>query len=248
MNNSGFRRARDTLFSQLTRLMVRSLVSFVGLPIDPRTLGLARKSTQRIVDTARTRGRDLAWRDYALLVGSDPVERLELNRFTEDLWTTSLEKATDGYETWTEDVVQEVALKADYWARDAVWGQRVDAAKKDPRVGRVARVDWNPPACPFCTLLNSRGPVYISESSAMRTLHTGDECDLVFVPAGTEDDYPGKESTDQALSAYRDAVKSAPNGSPDVIMAELKKQQPDRPIGRIKSNIQTTLTSALEAR
>jgi hypothetical protein len=228
--------------------MVRSLVSFVGFPIDPRTLGVVSRSTKRIVDTARTRGRDLAWRDYALVVGSDPIDRLELNRFTEELWDASLAKATEDYETWTEDVIQEVALKADYWARDAVWGQRVDAAKKDPRVGRVARVDWNPPACPFCTLLNSRGPVYVSESTAMRTLHTGDECDLVFVPAGTEDDYPGKGSTDQSKSAYKDAVKAVPTGSPDQIMAELKKQQPDRAIGRIKSNIQTTLTSALEAR
>jgi hypothetical protein len=248
VNNSGFRRARDSLFDQLTRLTVRSLIRLSGLPIDSRTLEIARRSTQRIVDTARTRGRDLAWRDYALVVGSDPIERLELNRFTEELWAGSIEKATEDHETWNDEAIREIALKADYWARDAVWGQRVDAAKKDPRVGRVARVDWNPPACPFCTLLNSRGPVYISESSAMRTLHIGDECDLVFVPRGTEESYPGKESTDQALSAYKDAVKAVPTGSPDAIMAELKKQQPDRPVGRIKENIQNTLTSAPEAR
>jgi len=241
VNNPALRAARDALLGRSTALVVRALRRFVGLPIDDRTVTTVARATKRVVDATRATGRNYAYRDYVQVVGSDPVPPLELHRFTDDLWSSVISRVTEQRETFTADVAREIALEADFWSRDAINGQRIDAAKKDPRVGRIARVDWNPPACPFCTLLNSRGPVYVSQESALRTIHNGDECDLVYVPAGTEDTYPGIESTRIAEAAYRDAVEASDRGTTEEVLRELKLQQPDRPVGRVQQQIVSAL-------
>jgi hypothetical protein len=244
MNNRTLARARDTLYARMASLVVQSVARFFGLPITAELLEQVRATTQPVVSTTRESVRSLVYRDYVQVIdNSQPVEPLQLNRFTDELWAASIEKAAEDHEVFNDSVVEQIGLSADYWSRDAEWGQAVDVSKKDDRVGRIARVDPVPPTCPLCTLMNSRGPVYVSEESFVRTLHTGDTCEPVFVLAGS-DDYPGREHTELALERYKKARRSAPNGSADAILKALKEQEPDRPPSRVRTEVRTAVTSA----
>jgi hypothetical protein len=234
VNNRTLARARDSAYVNMARAVIGAIARIFGQPVTPVSIEAARAATQPIIVTTREVVRDLVYRDYLQVIdNSDPVEPLELNRFTDELWQSSIEKAVEGHDLFDTASIEQIGLSADYWSRDAEWGQAVSVAQQDPRVGRIARVDPIPPTCPLCTLMNSRGPVYVSAESFARTLHTGDTCEPVFVLPGATD-YPGKEHTDIALARYEKAVKAAPNGSADAILQALKEQEPDRPPGRVR--------------
>lgn len=235
MNTERYRTARDNLYLNLVRSVIRAMVPYLGKPVTPESTRAVAQATRGFVLNSRAMAQDIAYRDYLDFVNRvDPVAKLELHRFSDDLWDNAIEKAIDERETFSTDVAEQIALSADYWTRDAEWGQRVDVAKKDERVERVARVDFKPPTCPFCTMLNSRGAVYLSAETAARTLHTGDTCSLVFVAQG-EDDYPGKASTDIAKERYERAAQSlGADANTSNILKALAEQEPDRPVGIIK--------------
>lgn len=236
MNRNSYSRAKTSVYDRMAQLVVRAIQPFFGLIATGEIIDSIFRTTKPIVDASRKEVQAYAYRDYVAFVEEDPVERLELNRFTDGLWAGSLEKRVEVGQPVTEKTAEDVALAADYWTRDAEWGQRYDAAKRDSRIWKVARVDRNPPSCPFCTMLNSRGAIYLSQESAARTLHVGDECELVYVRKGQKT-YPGKESNDEALRRYEQAVKDAPDNSPEEIMKALRAQDPNRPAGRVQRNV-----------
>jgi hypothetical protein len=247
MNNRTLARARDSAYVNLARAVIGAVSRWFGHPVNPETIEQVRAATQPVIATTRNMVRDLVYRDYVQVIDrSDPVPPLELNRFTDELWQSSIEKAVEGHDIVDTASVEQIGLSADYWTRDAEWGQAVDAAKNDSRVGRIARVDPIPPTCPLCTLMNSRGPVYVSEESFSRTLHTGDTCEPIFVPRGAIN-YPGKEHTEAALARYKKAVEAAPNGSTDAILEALRDQEPNRPAGRTRRRIVTEVKDARES-
>lgn len=248
MNTERYRTARNNLYLNLVRSVIRTMVPFLGQPVTPESTKRLSRATRGFVTTSRKMAQDIAYRDYLEFINrEDPRPKLELHRFTEELWDAATEKAIEERESFTPDVAEQLALSADYWARDAEWGQRVDVAKNDDRIERVARVDFRPPTCPFCTMLNSRGAVYLSAESGARTLHTGDTCTLIFVAVGDED-YPGKESTDIALDRYKKAVEKLgeeglPANTSNVLKA-LKEQEPDLPMGVIRRTAETASKEA----
>lgn len=241
MNNRTLARARDSAYANLIRAVIGSIARLFGQPVTPASIEVVRSTTQPIIATTREVVRDLVYRDYVQVIDrTNPVDPLELNRFTDELWRSSIEKAVEDHDRFDTAAFEQIGLSADYWTRDAEWGQAVDVSKKDPRLGRIARVDPIPPTCPLCTLMNSRGPVYVSQESFARTLHTGDTCEPVFVPVGT-DDYPGKDHTDLARGRYERAVKAAPNGSTEAILEALRDQEPNRPPGRTRRAVTTVV-------
>lgn len=241
MNDEKLFQARTTLYERMASRLIRALVPFSGLAPDINKLF---KTTKPFVVAARAQAQQIAYRDYVKFVKTDPVPKMEQNRFTDDLWRASLEKVVEDTDVFGTDQIEELTLKADYWARDAEWGQRVDSAKRDKRIEKVARVDFKPPTCPFCTLLNSRGAVYLSADSAMRTLHTGDTCTCVFVRKG-ETVYPGSETTKAAKDRYDAAVKKlGTRANTTTILKELGDQDPDRPTGRVKAHVQAQTQDA----
>ena len=244
-NSAALRRAKEVMYSNMVQHVIRAVAPFLGLPINPTTLGQVHKATKKLVDAGRNKAQSIAYQDYSKFVdGKDLIPKLPLRRFTDELWQGSLEKVTKDVQHLTEDVAAEIGLRADYWGRDAEWGQRTDSAKRDDRIGKVARVDFDPPTCPWCTLLNSRGPVYISPESGSRTLHVGDTCTLVFVAKGSKE-YPGKEFSDKALDLYNEAKKRAgPSANTSTILAELKTPgSTDKP-GRVKTNAKDAASKA----
>lgn len=234
MNDEKLRQARTNLYLRMAKHLIQTVAPFLGTKPDRKTLA---RVTRPIVQAARVQAQNLAYRDYVLFVeNQDPIPKMEQNRFTDELWNGSIDKVMADTELFGSDQAEELALSADYWARDAEWGQRVDSAKNDPRIGKVARVDFKPPTCPFCTMLNSRGPVYLSAESAMRTLHTGDTCTCVFVGKDATD-YPGIESTKIAKDRYDKAVKDLGTAAnTTTILKALGEQNPDRPVGSVKAN------------
>jgi len=239
VNNELLRQAKTNLYLRMAARLVKAMVPFIGAKPNPKTVA---RLTRPFVVATRQQAQDLAYRDYLAFIGNkNPVPKMEQNRFTDELWEASVKKVTDEVDMLGSDHVQELAMKADYWARDAEWGQRVDVAKKDSRIDKVARVDFKPPTCPFCTLLNSRGAAYLSIDTAARTLHDGDTCSLIWVKKG-QTDYPGHETSAEALRRYEKAVKdlgSAANTT--TILKALAEQDPNRPTGSVKANIEKAL-------
>jgi hypothetical protein len=244
MNNETLRLARTNLYLRMAARMIKALSPLIGSKPDPKAVA---KLTKPFVVVTRKQAQDLAYRDYlAFIQHKNPVPKMELNRFTDELWNGSVDKATKDMETFGADQVEELAMKADYWARDAEWGQRVDVAKKDSRIDKVARVDFKPPTCPFCTLLNSRGAKYLSMDTAARTLHEGDTCSLIWVAKG-QTDYPGHETSAEAKRRYDQAVKSLGSAAnTTTILKALAEQDPDRPTGSVKANVQKSVKAATQ--
>lgn len=244
MNPRAYDRARKSLYARMVKAVIRVTRPSMGSRVTPDLITQLVSQTKPIVDTARGMARDLAYRDYRDFVdrSADLVPPLELNRFTDELWRSSIEKRTEEMATLSAGAVEEIALAADYWARDAEWGQRADVAKKDPEIYKVARVDPEPPSCPFCTLLNSRGPVYVSMESGSRTLHTGDQCMLVWVRKG-QTDYPYKRSTDIALEAYKRAVKAVDQATPEKILKFLKEERENTGPGSVREGVRNSVVA-----
>lgn len=246
MNNEKLLQARTNLYLRMASRLIRALAPLLGTPLDTKKVF---RISRPYVIAARQQAQDIAYRDYVAFVRNvKPVPKMVQNRFTDELWQGSIAKATDGVQIFGADQIEELTLTADYWARDAEWGQRVDVAKKDKRIDKVARVDFKPPTCPFCTLLNSRGAVYLSMDSAARTLHVGDTCTLVFVAKG-QTDYPGAASNQEAKARYNRAVKAlGTSANTTTILKELAGQDPNRPTGSIKANIRQTLETEKAAK
>lgn len=245
MNREPARKAADKLYARMIAQVVRAVGPFLGLPVNTSTNQALAKATRPVVVAARKSAQTLAYQDYVSVVGGkDPVPKMDQNRFTEGLWAGVIEAATKDFETVAPSVAESIGMQADRWTRDAEWGQTLDAARKDDRIGNLARVDFQPPTCPWCTLLNSRGPVYLTTDSGAATLHEGDTCTLVMVPKGQKD-YPGHEHTAEALSRYKDARTTAGTGKTSDILRELKNQGHEPP-GTVRKNARAAVQKAAE--
>jgi hypothetical protein len=244
MNNRGLRKAQERLYSNMVTALIRALIPFYGAKVSDEMLGRVSKATFPLIAATRGLAQNIAYRDYSEFVGGeDLVPKIELGRFTEKAWTGTVVRVTEDKEVIDQDTVEALGMNADNWARDAEWGQRYDVAKNDDRIGRIARVDFEPPTCPFCTLLNSRGAVYISVGTAAQTLHNGDTCELIFVPRGSNE-YPGSDHTKVALERYKAAVESAKSGNATEILKALGEQFPDSKPGRVKANAEKATKSS----
>lgn len=169
----------------------------------------------------------LANRQYKDFVGSKPLPAPKLDHFTDQSWQQSALKVFVTGDPVTEEHVQKLVRKADFWARDAERGALLDYTQRDPRIDRWARVDPQPPSCPFCTVLISRGAVYGSKDSAvyadLAKFHTGCTCTAVLVGPGQKDSFPGVEFRNQAVQEYATARKAARSGDLSAIVAAMQE-------------------------
>lgn len=252
MNDEKLRKARDSLYLRTVSRAVGLLGPFIGLPITPDLVKAIARKTFPVVKNGRTNAQMLAYRDYLKFVDNEsPEPKLELNRFSEELWENSVSGHTGEGGVFSTQMAEDVGMSVDYWSKDAEWGQRLDSAKRDKRIWRIARVDFEPPSCPWCTLQNSRGAVFISAESYARTLHNGDTCTMVWVRKGDET-YPGKEHTEEAEERYKAAVKSVNDAGEKAtaknVLRALNDQHPDRAEGVVKRNAQRAAKSAASAK
>lgn len=237
MNNEKLRKTTENLYLRGIQEVIKSIAHLLGVPVDDVVKKDIHRKTYPIVNRVRNLVSNIAYRDYSALV-DDPVPQVALHRFTPELWTNSVDKATKDVSHVTVSVTEDIGMSGDYWARDAEWGQKVQLAHNDERIGRIARVDFEPPTCPLCTLMNSRGPVYLSQDSVARTLHVGDTCTGIFVPVG-DTDYPGIEHTSEALRRYKQAVEAVgPHQGANAILKALKEQHPYEGPGKVRTAAQ----------
>jgi len=174
----------------------------------------------------------LATQQYVTaLEGGKPLKPKKLTRFDEKVWLQSLEKkilseGPDSVEvTVTEDHIAEVQRAGEHWALDAERGTLIDYAMRDKRFEGWARVDPEPPTCPFCMVLISMGPTRTDPQKAH--FHAGDTCEVQLVRKG-EKDYPGADQVAEARAKYEKAVK-ANDGKTDLagLVKQLKTIDPD---------------------
>ncbi|MFC2756970.1 EndoU domain-containing protein [Propionibacterium acidifaciens] len=115
----------------------------------------------------------------------------------------------------------------------------------DPADVRYARIPRGPKTCAFCSMLASRGWVYRSKETASQRKRGGryhDRCDCAIVPSWsrrtpTIDGYdPGA-----LYKQYQQARTAAKTTDETVILAEMRRQHPDRYTDGVKPR--PTLTS-----
>lgn len=205
------RKARNTVSQTLTKKIVQYLVPYVGRTGSEELVKQMAKRTGPLVRGARTTLAQSANRQYREAIGSDgkPFKPVTLNRFNEDVWIQSIEKTlrteSDSLEVEiTKDHLDEISRHADHWAKDAERGTLIDFAMRDPRFEGWARIDPEPPSCPFCIVLISIGPKRTDPNQAH--FHIGDTCEVQLVLKGQED-YPGADQVKAAEDKYKQAVR-----------------------------------------
>jgi hypothetical protein len=191
-----------------------------------------------LINTARDTLQSSANQQYRDFIrdfhpGQAVLKAAKLDRFTKDSWEGSLTRVTVNGGEFTEDHLAQILRKGDFWARDAERGQLINYTQRDSRIDRWARIDPEPPSCPFCTILISRGAVYRSKKSAgvaaTAKFHTGCTCTAVLVDAEKKDSFDGVEFRDKALKEYQDAARLAGNTSLKDIIAAMKENRAGNP-------------------
>lgn len=204
------RHVRDKTSQTLTSALAKALRPFVGKTASKALVSLMGRRTVPYVRGARTTMSKLATQQYvSALEGAKPLKPTKLTRFDDQVWLQSLEKKIlpdpDSVEvTVTEDHIADIQRAGAHWALDAERGTLIDYAMRDKRFEGWARVDPEPPTCPFCTVLISIGPSRTDPNKAH--FHAGDTCEVVLVRKG-QADYEGADQVKAAEQQYKQAVK-----------------------------------------
>lgn len=204
---------RDAITRRLLRAIAPVLAPLVGGPITRAHTGAVARATLADVVKARASFVELAVQQYKSMTGTGRIDAPPLREYDAKAWEAALARAWDkpiaNKEDLTEDDIAKAFVTADHQGREAERSQLIAYSVHDPKVLGWARVDWQPPTCPFCTMLISRGPVYSTEDTAggRTNFHHGDTCSVVLVTALNRDDYPGIQHTRAAESAWVAASK-----------------------------------------
>ncbi len=204
------RGVRNRTSQTLTNALAKALRPFVGRAASKALVSIMGRRTAPYVRGARTSLSKLATQQYiSMLDGAKPLKPAKLTRFDDQVWAQSLEKTIFANQdsvqvTVTEDHVQEIQRSGEHWALDAERGQLIDYAMRDKRFEGWARVDPQPPTCPFCTVLISIGPKRTDPTKAH--FHKGDTCEVQLVLKG-QTDFEGAAQVQAAQQQYAQAVK-----------------------------------------
>jgi hypothetical protein len=203
------RRVRKTASQTLSSALAKALRPFVGQTASKALVGAMGRRTAPYVKGARTTMSRSATQQYVTaLDGAKPLKPTKLTRFDDEVWLQSLEKTIipepDLSVSVTEEHIQEIQRSGEHWALDAERGTLIDYAMRDKRFEGWARIDPQPPTCPFCTVLISIGPKRTDPTKAH--FHKGDTCEVVLVPKG-ETDYEGADQVKDAEEKYKQAVR-----------------------------------------
>lgn len=225
------RHVRKQTSQTLTSALAKAMRPFVGRAASKALVSVLGKRTAPYVRGARSTMSRLATQQYVTaLEGAKPLKATKLTRFDDDVWLQSLEKKIlpdlDSVEVMiTEDHVAEVQRAGEHWALDAERGTLIDYAMRDKRFEGWARIDPQPPTCPFCTVLISIGPLRSDPQKAH--FHAGDTCEVVLVPKGVKD-YEGADQVAEAKTTYEQAVKLN-GGKTDLagLVKQLKNLNPE---------------------
>jgi hypothetical protein len=169
---------------------------------------MGRRTVPYVRGARTTLSRSATQQYVTALEGAKPIKPTKLTRFDDQVWEQSLTKTIlpDPALTVqiTEEHVQEIQRSGEHWALDAERGQLIDYAMRDKRFDGWARIDPEPPTCPFCTVLISIGPMHSDPQKAH--FHKGDTCEVVLVPKGSKD-YEGVDQVKAAEAKYKQAVR-----------------------------------------
>lgn len=202
------RRVRNAASQTLASALAQALRPFVGRTASGALVSLMGRRTVPYVRGARTTLSRLATQQYVTaLDGAKPLKPTKLTRFDNQVWEQSLTKTIipepDLTVIISEEHVQDIQRSGEHWALDAERGQLIDYAMRDKRFDGWARIDPEPPTCPFCTVLISIGPMKSDPQKAH--FHKGDTCEVVLVPNGSKD-YEGAAQVKAAEEKYKQAV------------------------------------------
>lgn len=204
----------------------------VGKTVTDRLVTALAGHTGRYVVRARTTLSTSATQQYrAFLDGQRPIQPPTLTRFTPDAWRGSVNNTLPLGEPIQEKHIEDLGRKAQFWARDAERGTLIHYSQKDKRVYAWARIDPEPPSCPFCTVLISRRAVYHTQSSALLgetgQFHVGCTCTAVLVSEKNPTSFEGYQQQQDALAEYIAARKATSKHDLAGIVAAMQKLRDD---------------------
>lgn len=101
--------------------------------------------------------------------------------------------------------------------------------RRDPLRPRFARVTSGAKTCAFCSLMASRGFVYMSRATAGLNDDYHDDCDCMIVPEhDAEQHHIEGYDPDRLFGMYQSAREASGSGDPKTILAEMRRQFPDQ--------------------
>src|SRR5882724_9275144 len=228
MNQAQSLRVRQRTLEALLTSLRGFVLPLLGKTSTPGLVRAVGAATRPYVNRARSTLAVSATQQYrAFLARGQPITKPTLTRFTQDAWNGSANKVLTPGEVLTADHLESLENKAAWWAQDAERGTLIHYATKDKRIYAWARVDGEPPSCPFCTVLISRGSVYHTQDAAtvgeVGQFHTGCKCTAVLVSRDTLTSFEGYQQQLDAEAEYVAARKRATNKDLSGIVAAIKE-------------------------
>lgn len=210
-------RVRNKTTLKLSDAMATALRPFIGKTASQALTGQIASKTRPLVSGSRSVLQKSATRQYKAAIRNEkPLSQVKLERFTDEAWIASIEKNLEfeeGLEVEiTEEHIEKIIQSGEHWAVDAERGTLIDYTQRDDRFVGWARVDPQPPSCPFCVIMISTGFRYTNPKKAF--FHLGDTCEVRMVKAEEQDSYEGIEMVRAAEEKYKKAVEIA--GSTDL--------------------------------
>lgn len=207
----------------------RELQNQINRPVAAQVIGLLRAATlvtdsqwlrlglvvYDLVSTQRSVSTQLARAYYASLAPSGRTPPVPAPDYTAEMTQKSLGRVQ---QSWTDATAPQRAELAARGAAIAV--RHVEQAGRETVVqatredgAKWARYDSKPPCCSWCTLMISRGPVYLSAETGGFLAHDFDTCSVEPVFPGR--DWHGRKQYEAANAFYTEHAA----GSQDQVKA-----------------------------
>src|SRR5882757_11376932 len=107
-NSPALRKAKETMYSNLVDHTIKAVAKYLGLTVTESVLAALFKATKPLVDQGRKKAQAIAFQDYLQFIAKvDPIPKIPLNRFTDELWRGSLAKVAPVGELLSNDVATE---------------------------------------------------------------------------------------------------------------------------------------------
>jgi hypothetical protein len=132
---------------------------------------------------------------------------------------------------FTDDPTQGLALLSGALQRYVLYSTRDTVARnvqRDPRRPRFGRIPSGAKTCAFCTLMASRGFVYLNRETAGLHKDYHDDCDCQIVAEWDRDQHHiAGYDPDRMYDLYQQAAAATRSSDPKVILAEMRRMHPD---------------------
>jgi hypothetical protein len=160
-----------------------------------------------LISDQRTVSSELALAYYASLSPTGTAPPVEPTEYAPAMTRVGLERVLGAPEVAQENPLRKAARATAAMIRHAEQGGRETVLRATRSDGvRFARMDPRPPTCAWCTMMISRGPVFLSDETDSGGFLAHDRDTCVPVPVFPGRDWAGREQYEAAEQLYREVA------------------------------------------